>query len=294
MKDEIIKFVNNFTIELNPKVQKKITKIYINKKNRVFITYLPESEEKEIIEAIQFVNENGITPIPHLPARTMRDLKHVESFLQSIRKVSNTDEILVIGGGGNQIGKIASSLDIINSKLLEKYDFKKINVAGHPEGSPDIDDETLKDFLLAKQKINDSTQLNIQIVTQFFFEANPFIEWDKMLNDIGINLPVRVGFPGPATFKTLLNFGLMSGVGNSLNFLKKNSKKIGDLLIKTSNDELLIKLIKSSKLSDKGRPNSFHCYPFGGFEKTCHWLSAIQNGEFAIENDKLVFHKKIF
>ena len=35
-------------------------------------------------------------------------------------------------------------------------------------------------------------------------------------------IPVRVGFPGPASFKTLLNFGLMSGVGNSINFLKKN------------------------------------------------------------------------
>ena len=84
----------------------------------------------------------------------------------------------------------------------------------------------------------------------------------------------------PATFKTLLNFGLMSGVGNSLNFLKKNSSKIGDLLVKTSNDKLLIELVTAGELSKLGRPNSFHCYPFGGFEKTCHWLTAIQNGRF--------------
>ena len=44
-----------------------------------------------------------------------------------------------------------------------------------------------------------------------------------------INLPVRVGFPGPASFKTLLNFGIMSGVGNSINFLKKNSSKTSRL-----------------------------------------------------------------
>lgn len=233
MKEDIIKFVEDFTVELNPKVKKKISDIHINKKNRIFVTYLPEADEKEVLEAIEFVESKGLTPIAHLPARTMRDIVHVEEFLQSIRKISKTDEILIIGGGGDQQGTISSSMDILESKLLEKYDFHKINIAGHPEGSPDIDNETLKKFLLAKQQIHNSSNLNIQIVTQFFFEAGPFIQWDKFLDEIGVTLPVRVGFPGPATFKTLLNFGLMSGVGNSLNFLKKNSRKIGDLLVKT-------------------------------------------------------------
>ena len=282
MKEDIIKFVEDFTVELNPKVKKKISDIHINKKNRIFVTYLPEADEKEVLEAIEFVESKGLTPIAHLPARTMRDIVHVEEFLQSIRKISKTDEILIIGGGGDQQGTISSSMDILESKLLEKYDFHKINIAGHPEGSPDIDNETLKKFLLAKQQIHNSSNLNIKIVTQFFFD------------EIGVTLPVRVGFPGPATFKTLLNFGLMSGVGNSLNFLKKNSRKIGDLLVKTSNDELLIELISASKLSKVGRPNAFHCYPFGGFEKTCQWLTALQNGLFTIENSKLVFNKKIF
>jgi 5,10-methylenetetrahydrofolate reductase len=33
---------------------------------------------------------------------------------------------------------------------------------------------------------------------------NPFIEWCEKLRKENINLPVRVGFPGPASFKTLL------------------------------------------------------------------------------------------
>ena len=107
-----------------------------------------------------------------------------------------------------------------------------------------------------------------------------------------ITIPVRVGFPGPASFKTLLNFGLMSGVGNSINFLKKNSSKVSDLLTKTSNDEMLISL---AEFANKNSPlKSFHCFPFGGFEKTCLWLSELQNGEFTIENQQLKLHKKIF
>ena len=294
MREHIINFVDDFTIELNPKVQKKITEIHINKKNKIFVTYLPESDEKEIFSAVDFVESKGFTPIVHLPARTMRDINHVEDFLLNIRKLTKSHDILVIGGGGNQAGSIESSLDILESGLLEKYNFHKIKVAGHPEGSPDIKDDVLKKFLLAKQDIHDSKDLELEIVTQFFFESDPFIKWDIFLDSIGVNLPVRVGFPGPATFKTLLNFGLMSGVGNSLNFLKKNSNKIGDLLVKTTNDKLLIELVAAGKSSKRGRPNSFHCYPFGGFEKTCHWLTAIQNGDFIVENDKLVFHKKIF
>ena len=36
MKEDIVNFVDDFTVELNPKVQKKITDIHINKKNKIF------------------------------------------------------------------------------------------------------------------------------------------------------------------------------------------------------------------------------------------------------------------
>jgi methylenetetrahydrofolate reductase (NADPH) len=127
--------------------------------------------------------------------------------------------------------------------------------------------------------LSKTKNLDLELVTQFFFNAQPFIEWCEKLKKENINLPVRVGFPGPASFKTLLNFGLMSGVGNSLNFLKKNSSKVSDLLTKTSNDEMLLELSNyASKLSPL---KSFHCFPFGGFEKTCMWLNEVQSGSFS-------------
>ena len=118
------------------------------------------------------------------------------------------------------------------------------------------------------------------------------IDWPNLKHNSNIKLPVRVGFPGPASFKTLLNFGIMSGVGNSLSFLKKNSSKVTDLLTKTSNDEMFIELANFSK--EQSSFKNFHCFPFGGFEKTCHWLNALQSGDFTMENDKIVLHNKIF
>jgi hypothetical protein len=39
-------------------------------------------------------------------------------------------------------------------------------------------------------------------------------------------------------------------------------------------------LISLAEYAYKKSPlKSFHCFPFGGFEKTCLWLNEIQNGD---------------
>ena len=292
IKEKIISLIDGFTIELSPKVRHKLKSIPLDKKNNIYITYLPDASENDILETVDFVSKNNLTPITHLPARTMKNLDHVSQFLSQVRERTDSKKILVIGGGGNQLGQISSSLEILNSGILEEYNFDEIGIAGHPEGSPDISQETIDNFLNDKFDLTKSKGLNLELVTQFFFYAKPFIDWCDSLIEKKITIPVRVGFPGPASFKTLLNFGLMSGVGNSINFLKKNSSKVTDLLTKTSNDEMLISL---AEYAYKKNPlKSFHCFPFGGFEKTCLWLNEIQNGDFIVENQRLMLHKKIF
>ena len=292
IKEKIISLIDGFTIELSPKVRHKLKSIPLDKKNNIYITYLPDASENDILETVDFVSKNNLTPITHLPARTMKNLDHVSQFLSQVRERTDSKKILVIGGGGNQLGQISSSLEILNSGILEEYNFDEIGIAGHPEGSPDISQETIDNFLNDKFDLTKSKGLNLELVTQLFFDAKPFIDWCDSLIEKKITIPVRVGFPGPASFKTLLNFGLMSGVGNSINFLKKNSSKVTDLLTKTSNDEMLISLAEYAYM--KNPLKSFHCFPFGGFEKTCLWLNEIQNGDFIVENQRLMLHKKIF
>ncbi len=291
-KENIISLIDGFTIELNPKVRHKIKSIPLDKQNNVYITYLPDALENDILETVEFVSKNNLIPITHLPARTMRDIEHVDDFLSKVRDRTDSDKILVIGGGGDQLGKLTSSYEILQSGVLSQHGFKKIGIAGHPEGSPDISEETVNKFLDKKFELTQSKNLDLELVTQFFFDAEPFIQWCKTLIEKRITLPVRVGFPGPASFKTLLNFGVMSGVGNSINFLKKNSSKVTDLLTKTSNDLMLSQLADYSQ--EESPLKKFHCFPFGGFEKTCYWLNDVQNGEFTIENNKIKLHKKIF
>ncbi len=149
-KDNIVSLIQGFTIELNPKVRFKLDTIPLDTKNHIYITYLPDASENDILETIEFVSNQKLIPIPHLPARTMKDLNHVKNFLTEIRNRTDSEKILVIGGGGDQAGEIKSSLDILESGLLTEFGFHHIGIAGHPEGSPDINQETIDQFLNKK------------------------------------------------------------------------------------------------------------------------------------------------
>ena len=43
IKENIVSLVDGFTVELNPKVRHKLKSIPLDKKNNVYITYLPDA-----------------------------------------------------------------------------------------------------------------------------------------------------------------------------------------------------------------------------------------------------------
>ena len=145
-KDNIISLIQGFTIELNPKVRFKLNSIPLDSKNHIYITYLPDASENDILETVEFVSNQKLIPIVHLPARNMKDLNHVRDFLKEVRKRTDSSKILVIGGGGDQRGSVTSSLDILDSSLLAEFGFHHIGIAGHPEGSPDINQDTINEM----------------------------------------------------------------------------------------------------------------------------------------------------
>ena len=99
----------------------------------------------------------------------MKDLEHVSSFLKKLRNRTDSKKILVIGGGGNQNGSISSSLEILESGLLKGNNFTEIGVAGHPEGSPDINQETINDFLNKKYDLSEKKKFKSRISNTIFF-----------------------------------------------------------------------------------------------------------------------------
>ena len=99
---------------------------------------------------------------------------------------------------------------------FDRHGFRRLHVAGHPEGNRDIDGDgstrALDAALAWKQAFAERTGAQMAIVTQFAFDAGPVIAWAERLRD-GIGLPIHVGVAGPAKLRTLLRYGYACGVG---------------------------------------------------------------------------------
>ena len=62
-KENIVSLTQGFTIELNPKVRFKLNTIPLDIKNHVYITYLPDASENDILETVEFVSNQKLIKI---------------------------------------------------------------------------------------------------------------------------------------------------------------------------------------------------------------------------------------
>ena len=147
-------FLNTYSIETTPNVYEKYGNFseFLSKKHNIYITYLPDEKSHNVVNTAKKLKLEGYEVIPHLPARTIIDQVELEKYIGGLANESGCSKILIIGGGGNQAGNISSTMDVLKSDLLSKFNYKHVGVAGHPEGSPDISSKNLD--IAIKEKNN--------------------------------------------------------------------------------------------------------------------------------------------
>ena len=117
------------------------------------VTFLPGSDPADTNLVAKRLHDEGMIPIPHIAARSIKDRKHLEKIVSTFAKQASVKEVLVIGGGVDKpIGEFDCSMQILKTGILQANGITKIGVAGHPEGSPDIADNEIKE--LFKKKTN--------------------------------------------------------------------------------------------------------------------------------------------
>ena len=246
----------------------------------VNVTFLPGSDPMDTVAVAQRLHNDGMKPVPHLAARSLKDADQLDALLSAFTKQAGVSEVLVIGGGvDNPVGQFASSIEVLNTGLIQKYGINDIGVAGHPEGSPDISDDEIIEALALKNELAKRDGLNLYIETQFCFEADIVLAWEKSIRAAGNNLPIRVGIPGPATIKTLFRFAQVSGIGPSMRFIAKQAKNVAKLMTVQSPHILLDDLAEGMAADQNCMIKHFHFYPFGGFAKTAAYAQAIADGQ---------------
>ena len=285
------KFLNSYTIETTPNVYEKYGNFseFLDKKHSVYITFLPDEKSENVVETAKKLKLEGYDVIPHLPARTVKNNKVLEKYIGELADEAGCSKILIIGGGGNQAGEISSTMDVLKTDLLSKFNFKSVGVAGHPEGSPDISKNALDLAIIEKNKFSLNVDFKMYLATQFFFEAKSLIEWEKHLNTINNKLDIHAGIPGPASIKTLINYARSCGIGNSLRFLTKQAFNLTKLATLNTPDKLIYDLANYVENDKSTNLKNIHFYAFGGMKKTSEWLNQLNESELEYSNNKFQY-----
>ena len=274
-------FLSTYSIETTPNVYAKYGSFsdFLHKNHDVYITYLPDENASNVISTAKKLKDEGYEVIPHLPARTIVNENELERYIGELYNKSGCSKILIIGGGGNQVGNISSTMDVLKSDLLSKFNYQYVGVAGHPEGSPDISNQNLDLAIKEKNNFAKNVDFQMYIATQFFFEAKSLIHWEKHLGSLGNNLPIHAGIPGPASIKTLINYARSCGIGNSLRFISKQAFNLTKLATLNTPDKLIYDLANYVHLNSASNLKNVHFYAFGGMKKTTDWLNELDSSE---------------
>ena len=227
----------------------------------------------------------------------------MEEGLERLKEEADTTEALLIGGGvDNPLGPFSASIEVLRTGLFDKYGFKKIGVAGHPEGSPDITPQECAQAIQEKNDFSCHTDADLYLATQFLFEAEPLFKWEKAIRSQGNKLPIHVGIPGLATIPTLIRHARQCGVGPSVRFLKKNpidlfkmslsNTPLGKFINAPSSNpsKLIFDIVSGLTLDSDCLINKCHLYPLGGLKKSIDWLYQIQDGNFSVANGDFIVH----
>ena len=273
-------FLKNLSVEITPRQIEKLPLLQerLPKGTPIFIALIDPADVGGQLTAAAALRKAGLEPIPHVPARFILDEADLKNRIGALAGDAGVTQMLVLGGGApTPMGKFDAAIQLLQTGVFQKNGVKRIGVAGHPEGNADITkvhgEAVLLKALGEKQAWLKANNIAGFIATQFLFEAAPVAYWASMLRDNGIDLPIHVGIPGPATIKTLVKYAAMCGVGNSARFIRKQALNITKLLTVNTPDEFIEQLA----VLNLDRPElgiaAPHLYPFGGFDKMFDWLT---------------------
>lgn len=274
-----VKMLRGYSIEVNPS-QAKVLDAAVERLDRgteVFLPWIPGANPMAAVAPAARLRRADLIPVPHVGARHVENAAQLGQFAARLTGEAGVDRILMIGGDRAQpAGPYDSSLAVMQTSVFQKAGITRVAVAGFPEGNPNISGATLDQALAAKLRFALEAGLQLSIVTQFCFKADPIVEWLRRVRNRGIEIPVRVGLAGPAGLITLARYAVRCGIGNSLHVLTEHPS-FAKLLTEKGPEPIMRELATSLWGENGAQPLNvagLHFYVFGGFNKTIDWINA--------------------
>ena len=267
--------LDDFSMEMTGKDVAKVENAasVIPPGTRINVTFLENEDLTMRVNAAAAAKRLGFTPVPHISARRLKSQEMLEEYLSALRDIGATENVLIIGGDPTvPMGPYEESLAVIESGLLQQYGVKNISMGGHPSGDPNIPADVLLPALERKAAALAKLQLPGSVITQVDFDVDRVLSWVADVRDHGVDLPIRVGVPGPASVKLLLGFASRLGISTSTTIAKKYGLSVTNLLGKAG-PENFIRDLQAGLDPAKHGVVKLHFYTFGGFKTTAEWIA---------------------
>ena len=271
-------FLTDFSIEVMPRTAEKIDdfRALLPKCTRVYIAHIEGTPIEDMVATAKRLAEEGYPVMPHFPARIIKDKATLNDWIARYQGEAGVNQALLLAGGvATPHGEFESSMQLMETGLFDSAGFKRLHVAGHPEGNKDIDpDGSMKNVDAAlqwKQKFSERTDAEMALATQFAFDAEPIIAWANGLKEAGIGLPIHIGIAGPAKLQTLIKFAIACGVGPSLKVLQKRAMDMTKLLLPYEPTEVLNALAAHRSENPDSNITHVHFFPLGGIKTNANW-----------------------
>ena len=278
----INKFLDGYSIEVTPNAAAKIDNFsdVLPNNTRIYIAHIEGTPIEDMVKTAKRITEEGFVPMPHFPARIIKNENVLSEWINQYASEANVEEALVIAGGANNpYGNFDSSIQLIETGIFDKANFKRIHVAGHPEGNKDIDpdksNKNVNEALSWKNEFAKRTDAKIAIATQFCFDSNTVIKWANDIHAMGIDLPIHIGIAGPAKLQTLLRYSIECGVGASIKILQKRALDLTKLLMPYEPTTIISELAEYKENHNDFNIEQVHFFPLGGTKTTAKWAKEL-------------------
>lgn len=247
---------------------------------KVYVSHLPKQTWQQTLDACDDVRAVGFDPVPHVPVRLLDSERTLDDFLRAAARAEVAEILLISGDYPQASGPYSTVAEVLRAGKLGEHGLRRVSMAGHPEGHPRVPLAEIRRAERDKAELARAAGLQATLLTQFFFEAPPFLEWAAGLRAEGVGARLVAGLSGPASIATLLRYAVRCGVGPSIRALGARPTS----LVKLIGDHGPEPLVRT--LAGVSRPDLYdglHFFTFGGFLRTCEWLQRVGDGEFTLD-----------
>lgn len=284
-KQAIVQLAREASIEFNVQDREHLeaSRAFLPRGKRVYISHLPKQTWDETLTACSAVSAAGFDAIPHLPVRLLDSEATLDRFLDRAVQHGRINEVLLIAGDYPQAaGPYATVADVLRGGSLGRHGLQRVSLAGHPEGHQTVSLQEIRRAEEEKSRLAIASGLQTTLLTQFFFEAQPFIDWVTESRAAGIGARLIGGLSGPARITTLFKFALRCGVGPSIRALGSRPTSFVKL-IGEHGPEHVVRDLAQARQSGSADFDGVHLFCFGGHLRTCEWLHKVANGRFELD-----------